>query len=93
MDSNNELKEIDSASCTCYCFNDIIKIKDFDFDNMLLDKNNANNFLGYEISYKILIDKKLQRIRFNKVDRFIRVQGVTRYLVLNKFKEINFRAK
>ena len=79
MDSNNELKEIDSASYACYCFNYIIEIKDFDFDNMLLDKNNAKNFLGYEISYKILIDAKLQRIRFDEVDGFIRVQGVIRY--------------
>ena len=28
MDSNNELKEIDIKNCTCYYFDDIIKIED-----------------------------------------------------------------
>ena len=33
MESNDELKEIDIKNCTCYYFNDMIKIKDFDFEN------------------------------------------------------------
>ena len=33
MDSNNKLKEIIIKNCTCYNFDDIIKIEDFDFDN------------------------------------------------------------
>ena len=32
------LKEINIKNCTCYYFNDIIKIEDFDFDNILLDE-------------------------------------------------------
>ena len=32
---SNELKEIDIKSCTCFCFDDITKIKDLDFDNIL----------------------------------------------------------
>ena len=40
------------------------------------------NILIYENSYKILIDTKPLRIRFDKVDGFIRVYGGTRYLVL-----------
>ena len=32
--------------------------------------------------YKSLIDSKLLRIRFNKIDGFIRVYDQTRYLVL-----------
>ena len=28
MDTNNELKEIDSKNCTCYYFDDIMKIED-----------------------------------------------------------------
>ena len=30
--------------CTCYYFNDIIKIKDFDFNNSLLDENQMKIF-------------------------------------------------
>ena len=36
MQSNDKLKEIDNKNRTCYYFNDIIKIKDFDFDSILL---------------------------------------------------------
>ena len=32
MESNDELKEIDIKNRTCYYFDDIIKIEDFDFD-------------------------------------------------------------
>ena len=35
MDSNDELKEIDSINCTCYYFNDIIKIDNFNLDDIL----------------------------------------------------------
>ena len=40
------------------------------------------NISIYKNSYKILIDTKPLRIRFDKVDGFIRVYGGTRYLVL-----------
>ena len=36
----------------------------------------------YNISYKTLIGAKQMRVRFDKVDRFIRVYNGTRYLVL-----------
>ena len=32
MESNDELKEIDVKNRTCYYFDDIVKIGDFDFD-------------------------------------------------------------
>ena len=38
MESNDELKEIDIKNCTCYYFDDIIKIEDFDFDNILINE-------------------------------------------------------
>ena len=41
MESNDELKETDSKNCTCYYFDDVIKIVDF----------NLNNFLIYEKIY------------------------------------------
>ena len=36
----------------------------------------------YDISYKILIDPKPLRNRFDKIDRFIRIFDGTRYLAL-----------
>ena len=44
MDSNDELKEIEIKSRTCYYFDDIIKIEDFDLDNILIDENLHENF-------------------------------------------------
>ena len=38
MISNDKLKEIDIKNCMCYYFDDIIKIEDFDLDNILIDK-------------------------------------------------------
>ena len=34
MESKNELKEIDIKNYICYYFDDIIKIVDFDLDNI-----------------------------------------------------------
>ena len=39
MESNDKLKEIDIKNRTCYYFDDIIKMEDFDLNNMLIDKN------------------------------------------------------
>ena len=38
MESNDKLKEIYIKNCTCYYFDDIIKIENFDFDNISIDK-------------------------------------------------------
>ena len=82
MESNYQLKEIDIKNRTCYYFDDIIEIEDFDFDNILIDEKSYENVLVYKISYKSLIDYKPLRIRFDKIDGFIRVYDGTRYLVL-----------
>ena len=37
MDSNNESKETDIKSRTCYYFDDIIKIEGFNLDNISID--------------------------------------------------------
>ena len=58
------------------------KIEDFDFRNISLDEKSYKKFLVYDISYKTLIGTKPLRIRFNKVDGFIRIYDSTRYLVL-----------
>ena len=82
MDNIGELKEIDIENSTCYYFNDIIKIEDFNLDNSLIDEKAYKNILFYNISYKTIIDAKPLRIRFDKVEGFIRVYDRSRYLVL-----------
>ena len=78
MESNDKLKEIDIKNRLCYHFNDIIKVEDFDHDNILIDKKSNENILVYIISYKSLIDSKPLRIRFDKTNGFIRVYDGTR---------------
>ena len=66
----------------CYYFDDKIKLEDFDLDNILIDEKSHKNILIYDISYKTLICPKRLRIRFNKIDGFIRIYDGTRYLTL-----------
>ena len=67
MDSNNELKGIDIKNRTCYYFDDIIKIENFNVDNFLIEEKSYENTLVYNISYKNVITKPL-RIRCDKID-------------------------
>ena len=90
MESNNKLKEIDIKSRTCCSFDDIIKIEDYDLDNILIDEKSCENILVYSISYKSLIDFKPLRIRFNNIDGFIRVYDGVRYLVLFRSEKYDF---
>ena len=80
MESNEKLKEINIKNRTCYYFEDIIKIEYFDIDNILIDEKSYEDILVYDISYKNLITGKPLRIRFGKIDGFIRVYDGTRYL-------------
>ena len=52
MESKDKLKEIVIKNCTCYYFDDIIKIDDFDFDGILIDEKSYENIVVYRISYK-----------------------------------------
>ena len=56
MEGNNELKEIDIKNRTCFYFDEIIKVGNFDFDNILLNKKFYKKLyeriLIYNISYK-----------------------------------------
>ena len=38
MEKINELKRCGTKNCTCYYFDGIIEIKEFDFNNILLDE-------------------------------------------------------
>ena len=48
----------------CYYFDDIMKIEDFNLDNIVTNKKSYENILFYNISYKNLIAKPL-RVRFD----------------------------
>ena len=82
MESKNEFKKIDIKNRTCYHFDNIIKIKDIDFDNILLDEKSYENILIYGISYKTFMGVKPLRIRFDKVYGVIKICDGTRYLEL-----------
>ena len=51
----NNLKEINIKNRAWYYFNDIIKIENFDFADIFLDRKSYKNILIYVISYKTLI--------------------------------------
>ena len=76
---NHEFKKIGIKSRSCYYFDDIFKLKGFDLDNILINEKLYKNIL---ISYKILIHPEPLRIRFFKIDIFIRIFDGTRYLAL-----------
>ena len=58
MESNDELKEIDTKSRICYYFNDIMRVEATDFDNILFDEKSCHNILIYSILYKTFMDAK-----------------------------------
>ena len=66
----------------CYYFGEIIKLEDFNLNNISVDKKSHLNILIYNISYKTLIGPKTLQIRFSKIDGFIRIYDGTRYLTL-----------
>ena len=55
---NNKFKNVRIKNPTCYYIDDIIKLKDFDLDNILIDEKSHKNTLIYDISYKTLIGTK-----------------------------------
>ena len=63
MKSNDELTKINIKNDIHSYFNDIIKIEDFDFNNILLDEKSYKITLVYVISYKTFIVAKPIRIR------------------------------
>ena len=64
MKNNDKWKEINIKNCMCFYFDDIIRTKDFDLDNILIDEKAYKNILVYNVSYKIVIGAKPLRIRF-----------------------------
>ena len=79
---NIEFKKVRIKNLVCYYFGDIIKVKDFDIDSILIDEKSHENLWNNDVSYKTFIGSKPLRIRFDKIDGFIRIYDGTRYLTL-----------
>ena len=75
---NNEFKKGRNRNHTCYYFDDLIKLEDFDFDNILIDKKSHENILICGILCKNLTDPKPLRIRFFKIERIIGIHDGAR---------------
>ena len=70
MESKDELKETDIESLTCYHFDDIMRVTDIDFNNILLDEKSYKHLSIYNILYKTFISEKPLCIWFEKIDGF-----------------------
>ena len=88
MEGKNELTEIDLKNRMCYYFDDMIIFWDTnnEFSDILLDKKlykkKYENILIYDISYKTSTGAKPLRMRFDKIDGFIKIHDKIRYLVI-----------
>ena len=92
MESKDELKEIDLKNGTCYCFDDVMRYIDINFNNVLLDKKSYKkykNIIIQDISYETFMDPKPLLIRFDETDGFIKVYDRIRYLVLRDYERYN----
>ena len=84
MNGKDELKEIDIKNCTCYYFDDTMRVRDIDFSNILLDEKSyktQENILIYGISYKAFMGSIPLCISFDKIDGFIKIYDGIEYLV------------
>ena len=82
MESYVEFKKMNIKSGTCYYFDEIIKIEDFNFDNILINQKSCEKILFDDVSYKTLIGTKPLRHSFDSVKGFVRVYDGTMYLEL-----------
>ena len=55
---NNEFEKVCIKNRSCYYFDNIIKLEDFDTENILIDEKSYENILIDDISYKTLIGSK-----------------------------------
>ena len=55
MESKDELKEIDIKNRTCYYFDDIMSVKDFDLRDILLAEKLYENILIYDIYIRTIL--------------------------------------
>ena len=85
MENKNELKELDIKSRTCYYLDDITRAIDIYCCDILLYKKSYKKYrivLINGISYKTCVGSIPLRIRFDKIDGFIKIYDRTIYLVI-----------
>ena len=75
-------KKVVIKNRTCNYFDDITKIEDFDFNNILLDEKSYGNTLIYNVSNKTSIVVKPLGMMSARVDGFIKDYNGTKYLAL-----------
>ena len=63
----------------CYC-DIIMRVRDIDSSDILLDEKWYENILIYKISSKTFMSAKALRIRFDKIDGFIKIYSGIIYL-------------
>ena len=95
---SKKVKDINKKSHTCYFFDDIINIKDFDPNNIKIDEKSYKNILIYYIAYVAIKDSKYGKIRsvnplyiiFNRMNGCFEEINGNKYLTLvptNESKE------
>ena len=90
---NIEFGKVHLKNRAYYYVDHIIKLEDFDLANIIRNVKPYKNILIYDISYKNFIVPKHLRIRFDKIDRFIRIYDGTRYLTLFGFESFDDLSK
>ena len=58
MEIKDELTKIDIKNRTCFSFDDIMRVTDIDFIDILLDRKSFENILTFDISYKTFMGAK-----------------------------------
>ena len=66
----------------------MIKLEDFDTGNILIDEKSHESAMIFDIWNNTLIGPKPLRIRFDKIDAFIKIYDGTRYLTLFALKNV-----
>ena len=56
--SKDKLKDINIKNCTCHYCDDIMRVVDIDFSDILLNEKSYESILVYDISYKTFMDAK-----------------------------------
>ena len=74
-----KIKDISIKSHTYYIFNDIINVKDFDPNNIKIDKKSYKNILVYYIGYVTIEDSKYIKINNNKVNEYFEEINKSKY--------------
>ena len=55
---NNEFGKVCVKNHMCWCFDEILRLENFDLDNFLIDENSHEIILIYNTSNKTLIGSK-----------------------------------